>query len=120
MPLPRALRAALGERALGCCEVCGKPNPTDPHHRKRKSQGGLDTLANLLDLCRDCHRSVHLNVKHSRRHGRLLHRHDHPASVPVWRWSRVHGAMRLVMLRDDGTIDEEVQPWHEVTLWADR
>lgn len=119
MPLARPLRAALSERSMQCCEVCGRPNPTDPHHRKRKSQGGLDTLANLLDLCRDCHHDVHHEPKRARRYGYLLPRNAEPEHVPVRRWSRVHGARVLCRLRDDGTIDEEVPAWGELSLWAD-
>ena len=119
MPLARPLRKALAERSLGCCEICGNPNATDPHHRKRKSQGGLDTLANLLDLCRACHSRTHHEPRQARRLGRLLKPNDHPGSVPVWRYSRLHGRSTLTLLGDDGTIDEEVQPWQELALWAD-
>lgn len=119
MPLGRALRKALGERAMGCCEVCGKPNPTDPHHRKRVSQGGLDTLANLLLTCRGCHDDIHHEPKRAKRYGYLLSRNALPDHVPVRRWSRVHGARVLTLLRDDGTIDEEVPTWGELTLWAE-
>jgi hypothetical protein len=115
----RATRKALAERSMQCCEVCGKPNPTDPHHRKRKSQGGLDTLANLLDLCRDCHNDIHHEPTRAKRYGYLLSRNAAPEHVPVRRWSRVHGARVLTLLRDDGTINEEVEAWQEVTLWAE-
>ena len=119
MPLPRALRKALTERSMRCCEVCGQPNPTDPHHRKRQSQGGQDTLANLLDLCRGCHNGVHHEPKRARLAGYLLPRNAEPEHVPVRRWSRVHGERVLTLLRDDGTIDEEVHAWQELTLWAE-
>ena len=49
----------------------------------------------------------------------LVGREDHPSSVPVLRWSRVHGRRVLTLLADDGTIDEEVQPWQELNLWAE-
>lgn len=43
------------------CQDCGRSDNLDrPHHIKFKSQGGSDTLENLVLLCRRCH---------SRRHG---------------------------------------------------
>jgi hypothetical protein len=52
-------------RAKGYCERCGKPADLALHHRKLKSRGGKDTVANLVAVCHPCHNlgtdSIHLN-----------------------------------------------------------
>lgn len=118
MAISKAVRAALKLRNGGCCEACGNPNATDPHHRKLQSQGGPDTLSNLLWLCRQCHDHAHKYVRLSRRWGRLIKREADPSQVPVRRFDRTRGATVLVLLRDDGTINEEVPAWAECNLWA--
>lgn len=43
------------------CQCCGKKNcRLEVHHIKFRSEGGSDTLENLITLCEDCHRAVHL------------------------------------------------------------
>lgn len=56
-------------RAAGNCELCGKSAPfnrvtdgtpyLEVHHIKSLSDGGEDTLKNVLALCPNCHREVH-------------------------------------------------------------
>lgn len=65
MSIPRKVRAALHERAGDCCEICGVHGANNAHHRRNQSQGGRDTLANLLLLCGSgctgCHGRVTLH-----------------------------------------------------------
>jgi len=44
------------------CEVC-QAVAVDIHHIVFKSQGGTDTIDNLIALCRDCHDCSHGKVK---------------------------------------------------------
>ena len=57
----RAIKAALWQRAEGHCEVpwC-KEAAQDPHHVIKRSQGGPDTLDNLVALCRRHHDATDL------------------------------------------------------------
>ena len=46
------------------CQKCEERDPLKldpPHHIIYKSRGGSDTHANLILLCRDCHKWVHDN-----------------------------------------------------------
>lgn len=63
-------------RDLGCCGTqlpgkCG--GRIDPHHIKMRSQGGEDTLDNLVCLCRVHHSWVHEHPDESYRLGYLKH-----------------------------------------------
>jgi hypothetical protein len=61
----RARRWELFERAKGHCERCGLrvnfnypsswKNSMHWHHKKLRSRGGDDSMANGECLCRDCH-----------------------------------------------------------------
>ena len=61
--------AAAMKRAKGVCEGCKKPAPfkkksnhqpyLEVHHKKLLAEGGLDTLANAIALCPNCHREAH-------------------------------------------------------------
>ena len=43
------------------CQCCGKKNcRVEVHHIKFRSDGGGDTLENLITLCEDCHKAIHL------------------------------------------------------------
>lgn len=43
------------------CQCCGKKNcRVEAHHIKFRSDGGSDTLENLITLCEDCHEAIHL------------------------------------------------------------
>lgn len=50
-------RAAVKARSGGRCEWCGL-EATDMHHRVNKSQGGWWSPANIVHLCRACHKTV--------------------------------------------------------------
>lgn len=103
MSIPKKVRAALHERArideVPCCEICGKPG-NNAHHRKNKSQGGLDVLSNLMLLCGSgttgCHGWVTVNPHKSRHNGWTVLRHQEPEQIPV----RRRGVR--VMFADDG------------------
>lgn len=63
----RVLRPLLAERSGGLCENpwCRKRRPLDPHHLRKRSQGGGDTLDNLLHVCRHpCHDAFDLPAGH--------------------------------------------------------
>ena len=42
---------------------------TQGHHRKARSQGGKNELANCVPACAACHRHVHANPKWAKEHG---------------------------------------------------
>jgi hypothetical protein len=54
-----AVTPALLERAKYLCERCREAPVEHRHHRLRRSQGGKNTLDNLLALCHDCHEIIH-------------------------------------------------------------
>ena len=117
MTVSAGTRAKLHERAMGCCERCGKPGATNAHHRLNQSQGGPDTLSNLLLMCGSgttgCHGWVTQHPDDAQAHGftvklgQLTLSRTEPVTVstePVRRWSRVLGRAEWVLLDDDGGI----------------
>lgn len=59
-----AIRPLVRERSGGRCEADGfAENCTGAgvhvHHRRRRGQGGANTLANLIDVCAFCHAKIH-------------------------------------------------------------
>ena len=52
------LRRHVVERDGGRCVLCLQ-NGTDVHHVIYRSQGGTDSLNNLVLLCRHCHERAH-------------------------------------------------------------
>jgi len=94
------LRELLYARAAGRCEACGvrlEHSGMDPHHRKLRSQGGLDTPDNLLAVCRRSHAAIHANPAMAYAQGRLLRSWQDPAATPVRLWDG-----RLVLLTPEG------------------
>ncbi|MFE5369216.1 HNH endonuclease [Streptomyces mirabilis] len=85
------LNEKLWERSGGACERCGKflaPGAGERHHRRLRSGGGRDELANLLLLCSRCHTtnsptSVHSNVAEAKKYGHIVTRYADPSPVPV-------------------------------------
>jgi hypothetical protein len=57
------------------------------HHRKLRSQGGQDTVENLMLVHDVCHNitpwSIHQNPARSYRLGHMVKQADDPADVPV-------------------------------------
>jgi hypothetical protein len=122
MSIPARTRKLLRERAHGCCEACGKPGATNGHHRINQSQGGPDTLSNLMLLCGSgttgCHGIVTVNPADARTLGYTVTLADIPlnqrepicaATAPVYRWSRELGCAEWVLLDDDGGITPSLE-----------
>ena len=64
------------ERSEGRCEarvdgVC-TTYAQHAHHKRRQSQGGPDSAANLLAVCFDCHEWIHRNTSAAITHGFLI------------------------------------------------
>lgn len=70
-----------GGRCVFCSEHLG--NDGDIHHRKLRSQGGLDDEANCVLIHRACHSWAHLNPMSAYEIGWLVRGADDPAEVPV-------------------------------------
>lgn len=60
-------------RAEGCT---GRAVHT--HHRKRRSQGGDGSPANLLAVCLNCHQQIHDHPALAYERGWLVHSWDEP------------------------------------------
>lgn len=77
------------DRAGGRCDLCGQPLSNaafECHHRKKRSQGGDDSLPNLVALHSHCHHvRVHGQPAWAYDRGFLVRRDDEPADVPVLR-----------------------------------
>lgn len=104
--VPPENRAAVRARSGGRCEaalpgVC-TVNATDVHHRRRRRDGGHE-VANLLDLCRACHRWAHDNPARARELGVIVSVYADPARTPAFLPSRFTGARVWVQLTEDGT-----------------
>lgn len=67
-----AVTAALLQRSMGRCEICWDAPAWHRHHRLRQSQGGDNSLENLLHLCWNCHEFVHRYPALSYEQGWLL------------------------------------------------
>lgn len=81
-----SIRRDLWERCAHTCEACGlwlERSDMHAHHRKLRSQGGLDELANLLAVHHACHRSLHLYPERSYELGHLVRSYHDPGDVPV-------------------------------------
>ncbi len=66
------LRPVVFARAFWCCEIqapgCTR-NVEHAHHAVLRSQGGPDTLENLIATCSSCHTYVHANPEWARGRG---------------------------------------------------
>jgi hypothetical protein len=56
----------------GRCERCGLEEPTDPHHRWLRGQGGLDVPSNVAALGRRCHDWAHLHPYDATKEGWIV------------------------------------------------
>lgn len=83
------LRALTWARARGYCEKCGGslPHSWALHHRKLRSRGGKDEIANFLALHHECHNldtdSVHNNPSSALEKGYMVSSWADPAECPV-------------------------------------
>lgn len=85
------LREAVLARAGRCCDFCAfaiDPTDWECHHRRLKSQGGLDEMANLVALHDACHSRLHDDRAMARETGFIVHKPDDPAHTPVLRHGR--------------------------------
>lgn len=79
--IPDEVKVAVRARAGGCCEA--QPyRPTlacsgrfEFHHRLRRSQGGEDTVENLLYVCSTHHAHIHAWPEWARQNGLLRGRY---------------------------------------------
>ena len=83
------LREIVYSRCRGYCEKCGNPLPDTwaLHHRKLKSRGGQDEIANLIALHHECHNlgtdSVHLNPRVAEHMGYMVGSWQDPTECPL-------------------------------------
>jgi 5-methylcytosine-specific restriction endonuclease McrA len=79
------VRAATVVRAEGICDLCGEVlgDRFDCHHRRRRSQGGLDDPAWCVALHRRCHGWVHEHPAAAHRIGFLVRTGEDPTTRPV-------------------------------------
>ncbi len=54
------LRQQILDRDGWKCQHCGRRDQLQIHHLVRRSQMGPDTEDNLMTVCSDCHRQLHL------------------------------------------------------------
>lgn len=79
---------------------------TDWHHRKNRSQGGLWTPSNGLDLCHACHMHITDTREEYFRMGWLVSREDEPAEVPavIYSMQYEYGERVALLLDDEGCV----------------
>jgi hypothetical protein len=78
--VPPEVREAIWQRCGGLCELCKeslKPG-WHAHHRRRRSQGGDDSVTNVLALHGRCHDRVHGHVDWSEQAGFLVRSTEYP------------------------------------------
>lgn len=98
------MRTAIFERQGGWCYWCGLPLGENEalHHRRLRSQGGQDTIENLVLVHHKCHnlgsRSIHLNPGQAAARGFICRAGMEPAETPL----RIHGGAHI-RLNADGT-----------------
>ena len=80
----RLVEARDGEKCLKCLGPA-----TAVHHRKVRGSGGSGDpevnygLANLVSVCEECHREIHLHPANSYENGFLVHSWEDPAKIPL-------------------------------------
>lgn len=83
----RRCRTIVWERSGGRCELCGAQldrTNWECHHRRFRSQGGLDQPENLVALNKRCHRQAHGERRSTFESlGFVVPSHEDPAATPV-------------------------------------
>lgn len=82
-----AITEALLARCGGYCERCGfgvHSYAAHRHHRRLRSQGGKDTMDNLVYLCPSCHQWVHQYPKDATAEGFIVPSWADPEDTPVY------------------------------------
>lgn len=74
-PIPDDIREKIWDRCKGRCEYCGK-KAVDPHHITYRSQGGNNSVDNLIALCRVCHEDILILQKIAKNPSRYLGRYN--------------------------------------------
>lgn len=82
-------KATIARRSGYQCQICGKHQGTDFHHRAPRKMGGtsgcrasiLSSPSNGLLLCRECHHYVETHRGEAYDNGWLVHAWDNPAEV---------------------------------------
>lgn len=94
----RLQRNAVHRRSGGRCEVCALDLTSGGgqiHHRKPRGMGGtkdpaINSPANLIHVCPDCHRAIEANRTHAYQAGLLVRATHDPAATPV---VTIHGVV---------------------------
>ena len=86
--MDKKIAEAVLERAKGYCEKCGMSGDDFAlHHRKLKSRGGKDSVANLMAVHHACHNlgtdSIHANPKKATQMGWMVPSWADPADFPI-------------------------------------
>lgn len=85
-PIPVKVREAVKTRADFRCELCRVfGEHLHCHHRRLRSQGGLNEPANLLYVCYTHHNYIHANPELAYEMGWLVKSTDDPALIQVRR-----------------------------------
>lgn len=86
--MKRDLVEAIRGRAFSRCEFCGREEDYSMvvHHRKLRSQGGRDEVANLVWIHDSCHRWAHGHPAKAYGLGWMVHSWASPSEVP---WSKM-------------------------------
>lgn len=109
MTVTAKTRRALHERAQDCCEICGVWGASNAHHRRNRSQGGLDILSNLLLLCGSgttgCHGRIGREPEMAEWVGWTIRDNTRPDRTRVLRFDAATGERGFVYLADDGSIE---------------
>lgn len=83
------LRERVFERAGGRCDLCGEAlrwSAWECHHRQKRTQGGPDSMPNLIALHPRCHSErVHGRPAWSYANGFMVRRNGDPAQMPMLR-----------------------------------
>jgi hypothetical protein len=102
----RNARKVVKARSNGLCEVCGRAEGTNMHHRKGRSQGGPWTPENILHLCGSgttgCHGAITVNPALAKSRGWSLLSTQVPAEMPA-----VLAGRGWVFLLEDGSTTQQ-------------
>jgi 5-methylcytosine-specific restriction endonuclease McrA len=85
-PIPLKARKAVRERDQYRCVAGGcwvGETGGHIHHRKLRSQGGDNSVDNLILLCAQHHNAIHHNVELAYQLGYLVRSWDNPAAVQI-------------------------------------
>lgn len=96
-PTVQPARDLLRARSMGFCEIDGKNEATDWHHRMNRSVLGKWDASNGLHLCRLCHTTVTETKPEWFANGWCVKSWDNPADIPVLLFDG------WALLADDGT-----------------